>query len=277
MFCAGVAFSMIFVQTTLIMASAFFGCHIIDHVDSFALDPTNRWCQEGGQSSFSASLIHPPSSGAFPLRPFTKTWTSSLRNTKILSNPTTSTPYSRRSQTLLTVMNTDNNNSNADDDGNKGSIDENKNDKFSFYQRVESTKTALVGLLSGGLVSTPIIALHDIPNYGLASWEFDTDMGSLQSALFAIVYRYCIRQNDDNAMLNMGVVGAFIFVRTLARIRVPTYCTAAPLDCGDPFGYFDYDMIGQLILNGMESVALFGGAAYAMEVAYRKGWITKFP
>ena len=75
----------------------------------------------------------------------------------------------------------------------------------------------------------------------------------------------------------MGVVGAFIVVRTLARIRVPSYCTAAPLDCGDPIGYFDYGMIGQLLLNGMESVALFGGAAIAMEVAYRKGWITKFP
>ncbi len=130
-----------------------------------------------------------------------------------------------------------------------------------------------------------MIALHDIvilPNddytNGLASWEFDTDMGSLQGALFAIVYRYCIREkDDDNDMLNMGVVGAFIVVRTLSRIRVPNYCTAIPLHCGDPLGYLDYDMISQVIYNGMESIALFGGAAYAMEVAYEKGWITKFP
>ena len=32
------------------------------------------------------------------------------------------------------------------------------------------------------------------------------DMGSLQSALFAIVYRYCVREDDDNDMLNMGVM-----------------------------------------------------------------------
>ena len=32
------------------------------------------------------------------------------------------------------------------------------------------------------------------------------DMGSLQSALFAIVYRYCVREDDDNGMLNMGVM-----------------------------------------------------------------------
>ena len=67
-------------------------------------------------------------------------------------------------------------------------------------------KTAAVGLLAGGIASTPFIALHDIPAYGAASWEFDTDMGSLQSALFAIVYRYCVRKGDDSDMLNMGVV-----------------------------------------------------------------------
>lgn len=155
--------------------------------------------------------------------------------------------------------------------------DDEKEDKFSFYQRIESLKTAVVGLLSGGILSTPFIALHDIPAYGAASWEFDTDMGSLQSALFAIVYRYCVREEDDNDMLNMGVVGAFVVVRTLSRVRVPRYCTAAPLDCGDPLGYFDYDMIQQVALNGLESVALFGGAAVAMEYAYKKKWIGKFP
>ena len=131
--------------------------------------------------------------------------------------------------------------------------------------------------LQGGIIATPFIALHDLPLYGAASWEFDTDMGSLQSALFAIVYRYCVREEDDNDMLNMGVVGAFVVVRTLSRIRVPGYCTAAPLDCGDPLGYFDFDMLQQLAFNGLESVALFGGAALAMEIAYKKGLIGKFP
>jgi hypothetical protein len=102
-------------------------------------------------------------------------------------------------------------------------------------------------------------------------------MGALQSALFAIVYRYCVRKNDKNDMLNMGVIGAFVVVRTLSRVRVPGYCTAAPLDCGDPIGYFDWDMLNQLFLNGLESVALFGAAALAMEAAYDRNWISKFP
>ena len=71
--------------------------------------------------------------------------------------------------------------------------------------------------------------------------------------------------------------GAFVVVRTLSRIRVPSYYTAAPLECGDPLGYFDYDMIRQLFLNGLESAALFGGAALAMEYAYNRKWIEKFP
>ena len=71
--------------------------------------------------------------------------------------------------------------------------------------------------------------------------------------------------------------GAFIVVRTLSRVRVPAYCTAAPLDCGDPTGYFDWDMISQLVFSGLESVALFGGAAAAMELAYSRKWLSKFP
>jgi len=55
-------------------------------------------------------------------------------------------------------------------------------------------------------------------------------MGSLEAALFAIVYRYAIR-GDENPMLNQGVVGAFVFVRTLSRVQVPRYCSAAPLSC----------------------------------------------
>ena len=66
-------------------------------------------------------------------------------------------------------------------------------------------------------------------------------------------------------------------VRTLSRVRVPAYCTAAPLDCGDPTGYFDWDMISQLVFSGLESVALFGGAAAAMELAYSRKWLSKFP
>ena len=151
-------------------------------------------------------------------------------------------------------------------------------DKFSFAQRIESTKCVAVGAAAGGLGVTPIAALHDILALSgdVAQWEFDTDMGSIEAALFAIVYRYCIR-TDTNDMLNQGVIGAFVLTRTLSRIKVPTYCSAIPLNCGAPIGYFDWNMIQQGAWSGLESVALFGAAALAMDYCFQKGFISKFP
>jgi hypothetical protein len=125
--------------------------------------------------------------------------------------------------------------------------------------------------LSGGVTVTPITLLHDyffpgntIPN-GLAQWEFDTDTGSIAAALFAIVYRYCVREGEEsNPMLPMVVVGAFVLVRTLSRVRVSYYCEAAPLDCGAPFAYFDWAMLQQALFSGLESIFLFGAAAAAI-------------
>lgn len=48
---------------------------------------------------------------------------------------------------------------------------------------------------------------------------------------FAIVYRYCIRENT-NPMLEQGAVEAFVFVwTTIPKVQVPTYCTEASLEC----------------------------------------------
>lgn len=155
--------------------------------------------------------------------------------------------------------------------------------EFNFAQRIESIKAGIVGLVAGGVALTPIAAFHDIlfPGdsivNGVAQWEFDTDTGSIATALFAIVYRYCVRDGEEtNEMLQMGVVGAFVLVRTLARIRVPVYCSAAPLDCGDPFGYFDSAMIQQAVGSGLESVVMFGATALALEYCYENGYISRF-
>lgn len=46
---------------------------------------------------------------------------------------------------------------------------------------------------------------------------------------------------------------------------------------GAPIGYFDWAMIGQGVFAGIESAALFGGTAFAIDYCFRKGFITKFP
>jgi len=154
-------------------------------------------------------------------------------------------------------------------------------DAFSFGQRIESVKSGVVGALSGGIALAPISASHDIlfgegtVANGLAQWEFDTDTGSLQAALFAIVYRYCIRQNI-NPMLNQGIISAFAAVRTLSKVQIPDYCGFAPLDCGSPLGYLDWNLLYQLTWGSLESFALFGVAASAMDYCFSRGIISKF-
>jgi hypothetical protein len=155
---------------------------------------------------------------------------------------------------------------------NKKSSD--NDNKFGFWQRVDSIKSGVVGAVAGSVGSTVIIALHDNT---IQQWEFDTDSAAISGGLFAIVYRYCLRE-DTNPQLAQGVTGAFAIVRTLARIHVPwETCTALPLTCGPPLGILDWEILGQLVWNGAESFAIFGGAAAAMEYVSERKWISRFP
>ena len=110
--------------------------------------------------------------------------------------------------------------------------------KFGFGQRIESVKCLAAGALSGSLALAPVSFLHEgLLLQNLPVWEYDTDMAAIMGGLFAIVYRYCIRE-DSNPQLASGCTGAFILTRVLARISLPiddndglTLCTALPLNC----------------------------------------------
>lgn len=154
---------------------------------------------------------------------------------------------------------------------------EDDNEKFGMSQRINSGKTLVLGAVVGALAQGPASFLRDVILSGsLAQWEFDTDAAALSAGLFAIVYRYCIRQ-DDNPQLNQGVIGAFVMARTLARVSIPSYCTAIPLYCGPPLSYLDWNLLQQLLLSGVESALLFGFTALAVDIAMEKGYISKFP
>jgi hypothetical protein len=178
-------------------------------------------------------------------------------------------------------------------------------------QRIDSVKSGMVGAVSASMGSAVLLALHDT---SLQQWEFDVDMAAISGGLFAIVYRYCcLRQyydtatptndndNDDDptdddenddtttdnrnnmmiinrSQLSQGVVGAFGLTRTFGRIHVPVEaCDALPLSCGPPLGYWNRDMIFQLVWNGTESFAMFGVAALAMEIVTERGFISRIP
>lgn len=46
---------------------------------------------------------------------------------------------------------------------------------------------------------------------------------------------------------------------------------------GAPTGYLDWNLLGQLAVNGVESGILFFATASAMEYCFEKGYIRKFP
>jgi hypothetical protein len=158
----------------------------------------------------------------------------------------------------------------------KSDNEDNNNNKFGFWQRIDSVKSGVVGAVAGSVCSAVIIALHDTT---IQQWEFDTDSAAISGGLFAIVYRYCLREDIDiNPQLAQGVIGAFAIVRTLARIHVPwESCTALPLMCGPPLGILNWEILCQLVWNGAESFALFGGAAMAIEYVSERQWISRFP
>ena len=74
---------------------------------------------------------------------------------------------------------------------------------------MSKVKSGALGLLVGGITATPVhyfannYFLH--PPNPTGQWEYDTDMSSLEAALFAICYRYIVREADAaNPMLSQG-------------------------------------------------------------------------
>ena len=101
-------------------------------------------------------------------------------------------------------------------------------------------------------------------------------MAAVQGALFAITYRYVSRKGDENPMLQQGAVGAFALTRALSNIQTPSTCTALPLSCGPPLGYFNWSMIYQGGIYAFESFVMFGAVAFGVELAYKFNLVKRY-
>ena len=95
-------------------------------------------------------------------------------------------------------------------------------------------------------------------------------------ALHASLAREQAVRTDDNDMLKMGVAGAFVVTRSWALLDAPAAtCTAMPLNCGPPLGFFNWDMIGSGILAAAQTACACAGAAFAIEFCFNRGWIRR--
>ena len=145
----------------------------------------------------------------------------------------------------------------------------------STADRIESLKVAVISAVGGSLAVLPASVVTGALSNFNAQWELSHDALVISLLLFGIVYRYSIR-TDLNPQLKYGVIGAFAIVRALNMVVVPEICTAIPLNCGEPFFLFTPAMLGIGILNLIESLTSFGGAAYATEFCFTKGLLSKF-
>lgn len=140
-----------------------------------------------------------------------------------------------------------------------------RDDKFDFAQRIESTKAGLTGLVAGGTALVPFTIFQTLLSGSSdksLQFLFDTGSGAVEAALFAIVYRYCVRDGEEsNAQLGQGVWGAFAITRALSA--------------GKGFDFLDAEMIQQIAFSGVESFAMFGAAKLAMDFAAKNGFVKR--
>eukprot|EP00320_Phaeocystis_rex_P009811 CAMPEP_0119095330 /NCGR_PEP_ID=MMETSP1178-20130426/169130_1 /TAXON_ID=33656 /ORGANISM="unid sp, Strain CCMP2000" /LENGTH=210 /DNA_ID=CAMNT_0007079125 /DNA_START=26 /DNA_END=658 /DNA_ORIENTATION=+ len=145
-------------------------------------------------------------------------------------------------------------------------------------KRAESGKAAAVSLIAGTAGGLPFLLLGKAaeipPGFTAAAWELQADGLAVMLLLFGIVYRYAVR-TDKNQMLKQGVVGAFVITRSWALITPSEGCSALPLNCGPPLGYFSWGMIAQGAFATVETGVACAAAAVALEVCFDKGWIQR--
>lgn len=144
---------------------------------------------------------------------------------------------------------------------------------FTPAERIESIKAAIggggiAGLLSLGLLLRTRLV---IPGGGLGLPElFSSLMGLtlltnwaiaiLSGGLFALTYRYAIRQ-DQNLQLKLGVVLAFTLVRGLAEV-----------DAGSAIAQRFWPFFAACGESGL----IFGGCAIGLNVACQQQWLKPF-
>ena len=144
---------------------------------------------------------------------------------------------------------------------------------FTPAERIESLKVAIAGGVCAGAVSLGILVVNRIFVFGFEAIALmlvsgmatltllvNAGIAGISGALFALVYRYAIRQ-DKNPQLNNGVVLAFTLVRGLALVDAGS----AIAQNGLPF-----------VAACGESFLIFGLTALVLNFAIQQQWLKTF-
>lgn len=151
---------------------------------------------------------------------------------------------------------------------------------FTPAERLESLKGALLGGAVALIVNLGWLGLYRWSAAGLPlawgaafSWHFSPALGlatliglissaiaALSGALFALTYRYAIRQ-ETNPQLKGGVVLAFTLVRSLAQVDAASAIA---------------QHYGPFAIAGVQSLVLFGLTGLALDWALQRQWVRPF-
>ncbi|MEO1181134.1 MAG: hypothetical protein AAFX51_09855 [Cyanobacteria bacterium J06636_28] len=145
--------------------------------------------------------------------------------------------------------------------------------QFTPVERLESLKAAALGGTCAGAVSLSFLtANHFIAQGTIASFIglslslaqltllVSLAIAVLSGALFALTYRYAVRQ-DENPQLKVGVVLAFTLVRGLAQV-----------DAGSAIAQNFWPFLRAC----GESFLIFGLGAIVLTLATQRGWVAPF-
>mmetsp|Transcript_8307 Transcript_8307/g.14894 ORF Transcript_8307/g.14894 Transcript_8307/m.14894 type:complete len:256 (-) Transcript_8307:34-801(-) len=139
-------------------------------------------------------------------------------------------------------------------------------------ERYESIKTGIVAIASC-VVPEAIVGWLD-PDRLTPRWEFQLDVLALQVLLFALVYRYAVREGDDNPMQRLGIIAAFVIPRAFFMVELPQECLPGPITCG-PY-WLNAPVLLQIAKQLIIGGATLGGAAYGLERGVATGVIRRF-
>jgi hypothetical protein len=144
---------------------------------------------------------------------------------------------------------------------------------FTPAERWESLKAAIAGGFLATVISAAIALGHwqlspaspglptvAVGSLALAALGISTAIAGFSGALFALTYRYGIRQ-DTNPQLKGGIVLAFALVRGLAQVDA----ASAIAQQGWPFA-----------AAVVESLTLFGLTGLGLDWGLRRGWLRSF-
>ena len=141
--------------------------------------------------------------------------------------------------------------------------------------------SAFLAAFVGIWAAFPILGLHylvfsDYTYTTFAQWEWELIAASVQSSCFGILYRYALRTDVDNSGLQRIVVLAAVFLKSVIRVNVPYVCAGGDLADGrlfcsesPPLFILNDAMVTDLVLNGLEGLAMFGAVAISMN------WLTE--